>query len=111
MTLFKLRQHTYNSQFGHTQVFTALKVVYVESKQQHLCQVTNICSRQARDFTGVVDPYSHNFGGFGSGSYPFQTKCKDKLYFFPENFNVLYGTVENVENFNTYYVNEKDKTM
>jgi hypothetical protein len=47
------------------------------------------------------------------GPYPFETKCKAKFHYFPENFtcNVPYCAVSNIENYNTYDAAEKDKTM
>jgi hypothetical protein len=44
----------------------------------------------------------------GAGSIFISTKCKAKPYFFPENFNI--GTVQNIENCDTYDDDEKYKT-
>jgi len=44
----------------------------------------------------------------GSGSVSMSTKCKAQLSFFLENF--LY-TVKNIEKYDTYDAEKKDKTM
>ncbi len=51
---------------------------------------------------------AYNFGRSGAGSVSTSTKCRAKLYFFPENLNILSKISEN---YNTFDADEKNETM